>query len=149
MVDLGSGDGRIVLEAARRGFEAHGIELNLWLVLYSRAAAWRERGSLLGSASFSRRDLWKTDLAEFDDVVIFGGGDLVDIDHTISGKHSESYFIFQMEDLEKKLSEDLLPADKENPHRVVACRFPVPGWRASATVGSGIDTVWLYETTKL
>ena len=25
-----------VLEAARRGYRAHGIELNLWLVLYSR-----------------------------------------------------------------------------------------------------------------
>ena len=54
-----------------------------------------------------------------------------------------------MEDLEKKLSEDLLPAGKRDQRRVVACRFPVPGWRASATVGSDIDTVWLYETTKL
>ena len=38
-VDLGSGDGRVVLEVAKRGVTAHGIELNLPLVLYSRLAA--------------------------------------------------------------------------------------------------------------
>jgi len=36
LVDVGSGDGRIVLEAARRGYKAHGVELNPWLVLYSK-----------------------------------------------------------------------------------------------------------------
>merc|ERR1712156_302032 len=28
LVDIGSGDGRIVLQAAKRGFKAHGVELN-------------------------------------------------------------------------------------------------------------------------
>ncbi len=32
----GSGDGRIVLAAAQAGFKAVGVELNPWLVFYSR-----------------------------------------------------------------------------------------------------------------
>merc|ERR1719378_1654001 len=40
LVDIGSGDGRIVLQAAKQGFKAHGVELNRWLVYYSRLSAW-------------------------------------------------------------------------------------------------------------
>ena len=36
LVDIGSGDGRLVVEAARMGFRATGVELNRWLVYYSR-----------------------------------------------------------------------------------------------------------------
>lgn len=35
-IDIGSGDGRIVFWAAKRGFFAEGIEFNPFLVLYSR-----------------------------------------------------------------------------------------------------------------
>merc|ERR550517_1439121 len=59
LVDIGSGDGRIVLEAARRGFKSHGVELNSMLVLYSRYAA--VRAGLRGQATFARQDLWKSD----------------------------------------------------------------------------------------
>ena len=39
LLDIGSGDGRIVTEAAKAGYAAaHGVELNPWLVLYSRGA---------------------------------------------------------------------------------------------------------------
>ena len=39
LLDIGSGDGRIVTEAAKAGYAAaHGVELNPWLVLYSRVA---------------------------------------------------------------------------------------------------------------
>lgn len=49
-----------VLAAARHGYQAHGIELNPWLVLYSRIQArWQGLSSL---ASFSRQDLWKVGL---------------------------------------------------------------------------------------
>ncbi len=67
-----------MIEGARRGFRAHGIELNYWLVLYSRLAAARTKmGAAGGQATFSRQDLWKADLSGYDDIVIFGGGDLV------------------------------------------------------------------------
>src|SRR5690242_17121198 len=36
MVDLGSGDGRIVIEFAKRGIESHGYEINPILVFISR-----------------------------------------------------------------------------------------------------------------
>ena len=39
IVDLGSGDGRIVIAAAQRGHHGVGYEFNFWLVLYSRVAA--------------------------------------------------------------------------------------------------------------
>ncbi|GBG32671.1 Protein FAM173B [Hondaea fermentalgiana] len=40
MVDLGSGDGRVVIEAARNGYEAVGYELNPMLVAVSQTWAW-------------------------------------------------------------------------------------------------------------
>mgnify|MGYP002050890935 FL=1 len=36
LLDIGSGDGRLVVEAARMGFKSTGVELNRWLVYYSR-----------------------------------------------------------------------------------------------------------------
>jgi len=43
LLELGSGDGRILREAARRGIEAVGWELNPLLVLYAKAINWRYR----------------------------------------------------------------------------------------------------------
>lgn len=68
LLDIGSGDGRIVLEAAKRGFESYGVELNLWLVLYARFESFR-RGL---KTRFIREDLWKHNLKRYDNVVIFG-----------------------------------------------------------------------------
>ena len=36
LVDIGSGDGRLVMEASRMGIQSMGIEVNPWLVLASR-----------------------------------------------------------------------------------------------------------------
>ncbi|KAJ8306863.1 hypothetical protein KUTeg_014947 [Tegillarca granosa] len=57
LIDIGSGDGRIVIEAAKHGFIAKGVELNPWLVLYSKWKAWRSGVSR--TATFTRQDLWK------------------------------------------------------------------------------------------
>lgn len=57
-VDLGSGDGRIVLAAHRCGLRpAVGYELNPWLVGLARLRAWR--AGCVGSVRFHREDLWK------------------------------------------------------------------------------------------
>ena len=69
LVDIGSGDGRIVLAAADAGFQAHGIELNPWLVAYSKVKATVTRTP---KATFARQDLFKTDFGVYDNVVIFG-----------------------------------------------------------------------------
>ncbi|XP_068840153.1 ATP synthase subunit C lysine N-methyltransferase-like [Capricornis sumatraensis] len=57
LVDIGSGDGRIVIAAAKEGFTAVGYELNPWLIWYSRYRAWRE--GVQASARFYISDLWK------------------------------------------------------------------------------------------
>lgn len=46
-----------VMAAAQRGFEASGLELNPWLVWFSRYKA--RRAGLHRSARFYTRDLWK------------------------------------------------------------------------------------------
>ncbi|KAF2977911.1 hypothetical protein EK904_008430 [Melospiza melodia maxima] len=57
LVDIGSGDGRIVIAAAKKGFQAVGYELNPWLVWYSRYRAWRD--GVHQNAKFYISDLWK------------------------------------------------------------------------------------------
>lgn len=43
LLELGSGDGRVLRAAAERGLYAVGIELNPLLVIYSRLVTWRYR----------------------------------------------------------------------------------------------------------
>lgn len=119
LIDIGSGDGRIVLEAAQNGFKSHGVELNLVLVMYSKIKAFM--AGQRGSATFARQDLWKTNFRKYDNVVIFGVEQM-------------------MLELEQKLQ-------KEVPSQgvVVACRFPFPNWKPSQEIGIGVDTVWKYD----
>ena len=58
------------MAAAKQGFQATGVELNPWLVWYSKLDS--RRSGLSKSASFKRCDLWKFDLKPFNNVVIFG-----------------------------------------------------------------------------
>nr|XP_008119238.1 PREDICTED: protein FAM173A isoform X1 [Anolis carolinensis]XP_008119239.1 PREDICTED: protein FAM173A isoform X1 [Anolis carolinensis] len=70
MVDLGSGDGRIVLEAYKQGFRpAIGYELNPWLLRRSGYHAWK--AGCYGKVSFLREDLWKVDLSDCKNVTVF------------------------------------------------------------------------------
>nr|XP_045017674.1 adenine nucleotide translocase lysine N-methyltransferase isoform X2 [Jaculus jaculus] len=63
MVDLGSGDGRIVLAAHQCGLRpAVGYELNPWLVGLARLHAWR--AGYARSVCYYREDLWKLPLLE-------------------------------------------------------------------------------------
>ncbi|XP_053186623.1 ATP synthase subunit C lysine N-methyltransferase-like [Scomber japonicus] len=119
VVDIGSGDGRIVIAAAKHGFQACGFELNPWLVCYSRYKAWRE--GVHHSTSFYISDLWKVSFAQYSNVVIFGVPQMMD-------------------QLELKLASELPSSAK-----VVACRFPFPTWVPEHTAGEGIDTVWVYD----
>ena len=119
LVDIGSGDGRIVIQAAKDGFAAHGVELNRWLVYFSRWSAWR--GGVRGQATFARQDLWKSDMSKFNNVVIFG------VDQMMNQLESK---------LEKELAEGSV---------VVACRFKFPTWKPVEEIGVGVDTVWRYQ----
>ena len=52
-----------------------GVELNPWLVWYSRWSSWRTGTSSL--TSFRKQDLWKLPLKPYDNIVIFGVEEMV------------------------------------------------------------------------
>jgi len=62
LVDLGSGDGRIVIEAARRGASALGVDIDPSLVARARENA--ARAGVADRARFEVRDLFETDLSQ-------------------------------------------------------------------------------------
>lgn len=62
LVDLGSGDGRTVITAAKHGTRAHGIEFNPDLVALSKRAA-REEG-VSRMTTFEQGDIFETDLSD-------------------------------------------------------------------------------------
>jgi len=71
-VDLGSGDGRVVIALARTGAEAHGFEINPALVLLSR---WNiQRAGFAGRAHVHWGNFWNADLSVYRAVTIFQGG---------------------------------------------------------------------------
>jgi len=62
VIDLGSGDGRTVITAAKRGARAMGIEYNPDMVEYSTRAAAKE--GLAGKVRFMKADLFETDFSD-------------------------------------------------------------------------------------
>lgn len=69
LVDLGSGDGRTVITAAKRGAQARGIEYNPDMVALSRSAALREGVS--DRATFEQADIFESDFSEATIVTLF------------------------------------------------------------------------------
>ncbi|XP_076241922.1 ATP synthase subunit C lysine N-methyltransferase [Calliopsis andreniformis] len=122
LIDLGSGDGRIVFEAAKTGFKAYGIELNPWLVWYSKLKALST--GLSSQTTFIKQNLWKHNLSKYDNIVLFGVDQM-------------------MPDIEKKILTEL-----QKECFVVTCRFPLPNMRAINKVGEGLDTVWIYKVPR-
>jgi len=69
VIDLGSGDGRIPILAAKEfGARAVGIELNFFLVWWARL-----RSNLLGArnARFLWKDMWSADVSKADVITMF------------------------------------------------------------------------------
>lgn len=69
LIDLGSGDGRIVIAAAQRGATGVGIEIDANLVERSRASA--RRLKLEDRATFVTQDLFETDFSNADVVTLY------------------------------------------------------------------------------
>jgi precorrin-6B methylase 2 len=69
VIDLGSGDGRTVITAAKRGARALGIEYNPDMVALSLRSA--EKEGVSGRASFRKADLFETDLSEATVITMF------------------------------------------------------------------------------
>ena len=101
-VDLGAGNGRIVMALARQGAEAHGYEINPFLVRSSKKNI--KDAGLEGKAFIHLGNFWSVNFSEFDVVTVFG------ISH-------------MMKRLEAKLKKELKPGA-----RVVSNHFVFPNW---------------------
>ncbi|HXF65596.1 MAG TPA: class I SAM-dependent methyltransferase [Burkholderiales bacterium] len=69
VMDLGSGDGRIVIAAAKRGARALGVEYNEDLVALSRRAA--EKEGVAGRAEFVQGDMYEADISRASVLALF------------------------------------------------------------------------------
>lgn len=66
-----------VISAAQAGFKADGVELNPWLIAFSKLKA-----ICVGVGSevkFYRKDLWKFNLRPYQNVIIFGVEEMVSL----------------------------------------------------------------------
>lgn len=69
VIDLGSGDGRTVITAAKRGIRAHGIEYNPDMVELSKRNAAKEGVS--DKATFVKADLFESDFSQATVITMF------------------------------------------------------------------------------
>ena len=69
IVDLGSGNGKIIIAFAEKGYESHGYEINPWLVLLTKYRIWRK--GLRGKAFVHFGNFWTKNLSNFDVVILF------------------------------------------------------------------------------
>lgn len=69
LIDLGSGDGRIVITAAKRGTHAIGIEYNPDMVEFSKKNAAKE--GVTGLTDFVKADLYEYDLSKASVITMF------------------------------------------------------------------------------
>jgi len=114
-VDLGSGDGRIVIALAKAGAQAHGYEINPILVFQSRMAIRRHK--LCSQAHIHFRSFRSIDFSKFNIIAIYGLPGIM--------KH-----------LEGRIQQELPSGG-----RVVSHTFQFPNWPNEAN----IEKVYLYR----
>jgi SAM-dependent methyltransferase len=114
VIDLGSGDGRTVITAAKRGARAHGIEYNPDMVALAQRAA--EAEGVAGRATFAQADIFESD---------FSTASLITL--------------FLLPDLNVRLRPTLL---KMRPGtRVVSNSFSMGDWQPDDTIDAGSGCV--------
>lgn len=127
LIDLGSGDGRIVFEAAKRGYHSTGVELNSMLFLYSKYKtfiSWKDKTELFKPV-FKRANFWKINMTEYDLIVVFGVQSM-------------------MRDLASKLKEEMKPDCL-----IMSCRFPISSYKSVFKLEDELDGVWIYDKESL
>lgn len=102
-VDLGSGDGRIMIAMAKAGAIVYGYEINPVLVWWTRRKIKKE--GLEGKAFVHLKSFWNEDLSSYDVVTLFGVRKI-------------------MARLEDKLDKELKPGAK-----IISFGFSFPDWR--------------------
>lgn len=125
VIDLGSGDGRLVIAAALQGARGLGVDIDAKLVDYATRSA-ADQG-VADRARFLEQDLFETDVSEASVVTIYLLPSIMDR-------------------VARKLRGELVPGT-----RVVVHDYPLPGWRIdrleSFTVPEKFDaraTIFLY-----
>lgn len=114
-VDLGSGDGRLVIALAKQGAQAHGYEINPFLVCLAKYNI--RRAGLKGKAFIHWKNFWYEDLSRFNIVAFYA-------------------IRYMMKGLEIKLRKELRPGA-----RVVSNYFTFPSWPPAKKEGDA----YLYE----
>lgn len=115
IADLGSGDGRLLIVAARKGAQAVGWEINPILAILSKIKI--RHAGLQDKITIHVESYWPADLKKFDVIFLF----------LIPNK---------MEQMEQKLRRELKPGAK-----VISNSFVFPNWQYSKKLGE----VYLYE----
>lgn len=110
LIDLGAGDGRIVIAAAQAGARATGIEINPIYLCRARRAL-KAAGITPNQAKILFGDFWEHNLSTYSVVVIYGIG-------------------YMMERLARKLARELKPGT-----RVISVYFKLPTWKLLAEKG--------------
>lgn len=112
LMDLGSGDGRTVITAAKRGINALGIEYNPDMVELSRRAA--EKEGVSDKAKFEKADLFETDFSK-----------------------AQVITMFLLPDINRRLRPKIL--DLKPGVRVVSNTFDMGDWTPDETAEAGGD----------
>jgi len=102
-IDLGSGDGEIVIACAKSGAMAYGFEINPLLCLWSKFRI--DRAGLSKNTFISKNSFWNIHFGEYDVVTVFG-------------------ISYMMPLLEKKLQSELKRGAK-----VISNSFMFPNWK--------------------
>ena len=115
--DLGSGDGRTVITAAKRGARAFGIEYNPDMVELSKKNA--EAAGVADRATFMKADLFETDFSKADVITMF-----------------------LLPSINMKLRPKLL--DMKPGTRIASNTFTMEDWQAdeTATITEGCSSSW-------
>jgi len=112
VVDLGSGDGRLVIGAAKRGAHARGIEYDPQLIALSKSVA--EKEGVTARTQFEKADLFETDFSDATVVTLF-----------------------LLPEMNLKLQPKLF--DLRPGTRIVANTFPIGEWKADDAVTAKDD----------
>jgi 16S rRNA A1518/A1519 N6-dimethyltransferase RsmA/KsgA/DIM1 with predicted DNA glycosylase/AP lyase activity len=104
LLELGSGDGRMLAEAARQGVYSVGYELNPLLVIWTRLRYWKYRKFI----SVRWGDFWLKDWPKTDGM-----------------------YVFLLEKYMKKLDNNIIRYVAGRPYKVVSFGFEISGHRVA------------------
>ena len=110
LIDLGSGDGRLVITAAKRGLRAHGIEYNPDMVALATRNA--TAAGVAGKATFAKADIFESDFSK-----------------------AQVITMFLLPSLNLKLRPTLL--NMRPGTRIVSNSFTMAEWQADETISAG------------